>query len=328
MQFFCDDGSSATKLAWYEGEELKTLISENSFSDGWQNADMMTKKAFNYEINGQRFTHKISDKDILKTTNINYQYRIENLLSIQHALQLSGVEPQEIELYVTLPISEFYTKKATKNEININRKISNITQKISLHNGKVFTFKKVHVLPESIPAVTIDLEKDNVKDLELSLVVDLGGTTLDCGLIQGKYDSLVKMTGDSTLGVGQIIDDVRDALIMADTKANFYITDKIIRALVSNDNDTLSYLVISPSKLEPVREILTLASQRIADRVIKHIEENYDGFHRIYLLGGGAEFLFEAIRKHWHQLGSKTKKLVDPQLALVKSIATIKRGTM
>ncbi len=52
-----------------------------------------------------------------------------------------------------------------------------------------FTIKSVEV-PESLPAVFTRLVADNVGQYEKSLVIDLGGTTLDVGVIVGQFEDV------------------------------------------------------------------------------------------------------------------------------------------
>ncbi len=39
MNIYCDDGSTNVKLAWFEGNELQTRVSANSFRHGWKVAE-------------------------------------------------------------------------------------------------------------------------------------------------------------------------------------------------------------------------------------------------------------------------------------------------
>ena len=48
IKIFCDDGSTAVKLAWFENGELKTLISHNSFKEGWNTSGFGREKTYNY----------------------------------------------------------------------------------------------------------------------------------------------------------------------------------------------------------------------------------------------------------------------------------------
>lgn len=100
------------------------------------------------------------------------------MLAVHHELLNSGIEPQEIDLTVTLPISEFYTADRQKNTLNITRKIRNLTREVTLNKGGTFTIKSVEVMPESLPAVFTRLVTDNVGQYEKLLVIDLVNATI------------------------------------------------------------------------------------------------------------------------------------------------------
>lgn len=323
MKVFCDDGSTAIKLSWYDGEELKTLVSENSFSEGWKPAGLAADQVYNYSIDEQKYSFSRASTDVIPTTNIEFQYRTENLLSVHHALQLSKLSPQEIELWVTLPISEYYTEDAQENTENIQRKIKNLKRKIELNKGQVFNFNKIKVYPESVPAVITQLQIDKVPQLQQSLVIDLGGTTLDCGVIEGQFDSISKISGDSTIGVSFVIKQVQNALTKADTPSNYHVADTIVRAIMQNRDEDVIALINNEEHLKSVKSAFETGKKRLVEKVLQHVKENYKGFHRIYLTGGGAEYLYPDFKEHYKTLGDRVKKLDTPQLALVKALAEI-----
>ncbi|MEY0604556.1 plasmid segregation protein ParM domain-containing protein, partial [Providencia huaxiensis] len=175
---------------WFDNEALQTKLSTNSFKKGWKIEGLGGKGTFNYELDGQKFTYDEVSEQAIRTTHIEYQYADANVLAIHHALLSSGLEPQDIKLVVTLPISEFYTADCQKNELNIQRKIENVLRPVKLNKGITFTIKGVEVMPESLPAVLTQLVDDNVGEFEKSLVIDLGGTTLDVGVIVGQFDGV------------------------------------------------------------------------------------------------------------------------------------------
>ena len=204
MNVYCDDGSTTIKLAWNDNGKICKSLSQNSFRHGWKVDGLGIRQTFNYELDGKKYTYdEVSNQSIL-TTHIEYQYTDVNLLAVHHALLNSGLAPQPVSLTVTLPISEFYTKECQKNELNIQRKIENLMRPIRLNKGDVFTIEHVDVMPESLPAVFSRLVVDKVGQFEKSLVVDIGGTTLDVGVIVGQFDSVSAIHGNSGIGVSSV----------------------------------------------------------------------------------------------------------------------------
>ncbi|PHM37577.1 Plasmid segregation protein ParM [Xenorhabdus mauleonii] len=320
LAFFCDDGSTSTKLAWFDNGALKTLVIENGFIEQWSNS--FTQKAFNYILDEEKYSYSPFDENIVKTTNINYQYRPINTVGIQHALQCSGIKPQKVNLIVTLPITEYYTSDAQINDANIERKIRNVKRKITMQdNAPVFTFAEITVMPESIPAVAPILTPELVGEHDMTLVVDLGGTTLDCGLIRGRFESVVRTTGDAKLGAGAIIKEVQLKLFNSNTPSNYNHTDTLIRNILSGKE--WEHKINDKGQISVIKQTLEQAIKKTSRKVIEHIEENYSQFHRIYITGGGAEFIFDELSKRWTSQGVAVQKLNEPQIALVKAISQL-----
>ncbi|MCZ9274125.1 plasmid segregation protein ParM, partial [Escherichia albertii] len=74
------------------------------------------------------------------------------VIAIHHALVKSGITPQEVDVVVTLPLSEYFETNAQPDMANINRKKANVMRSVEYQNGEAFTIRNVRVMPESIPA--------------------------------------------------------------------------------------------------------------------------------------------------------------------------------
>lgn len=323
IKIFCDDGSTAVKLAWFDDVgQRHTLVSHNSFKEGWNTSGFGSEKTFNYLVDGEKYTFDTHNPSAMITTNIEYQYNIENRLAVHHALLKTGLAPQTVELWVTLPVSEYFTLDMQENTKNINKKIENLSKDIILNKGDTFTIKSIHVLPESLPAALSLLEADNVSDLETSLVVDLGGTTLDCGAISGQYKNVSKVTGEPGLGVTLVTTATMNALKQAGSQTSYYIADQLVK---NKDNSELFETVVNDSsKIEAVKTVIANSIEQLSERVVQHLNQ-YKGVNRIYLTGGGASLISPAIKAAFPLLKEKIKILPDAQLALVTSIAEINR---
>jgi plasmid segregation protein ParM len=151
MDIYCDDGSTNVKLAWFEDGQMKTSVTANSFRHGWKVADFGSS-ALNYMVGALKYTWDSVSRDAVPTTNVEYQYGDLNLLAVHHALLNSGLEPQEVTLTVTLPLSEYYDQDCQKNEGNIQRKRENLLRELTVNKRERFTVADVVVMPESLPA--------------------------------------------------------------------------------------------------------------------------------------------------------------------------------
>ncbi|MHA4791029.1 plasmid segregation protein ParM domain-containing protein, partial [Klebsiella pneumoniae subsp. pneumoniae] len=50
----------------------------------------------------------------------------------------------------------------------------------------------------------------------------------------------------------------------------------------------------------------------------------YRNVNRVYIVGGGAALIADAVRKAWNHLGEKVVLMDEPQTALVQAIARFK----
>ncbi|MDK9637858.1 plasmid segregation protein ParM domain-containing protein [Enterobacter hormaechei] len=321
MKVYCDDGSTTVKLAWLNNKKLYKSLSSNSFRQGWKVEGMGVRQTFNYEFEGKKYTYdEVSNESIL-TTHIEYQYTDVNLLAVHHALLNSGLKPQPVSLTVTLPISEFYTRDCQKNELNIQRKIDNLMRPVKLNKGEVFTIEHVEVMPESLPAVSERLVKDNVGQYEKSLVIDLGGTTLDVGVIVGQFDSVSAIHGNSDIGVSLVTNAALTALKMASSNTSAMVADELIKQ--RTNADFVRQVINDESKTALVLDTIDSAIATLGSQVVDDLA-GFKDVNRVYIVGGGAPLIEDAVKAAWHHLGSKVVMMDSPQTSLVEAIAAFK----
>lgn len=321
MNVFCDDGSTTVKLAWYEGKNLKTFLSANSFRNGWKVEGIGSRQTFNYELDGRKYTYDEVSNLAINTTHIEYQYSDANVLAVHHALLCSGMNPQPVSLTVTLPISEFYTSDCQKNELNILRKIKNLLRPVKLNKGEVFTIEQVEVLPESLPSVFAQLVKDEVGQFEKSLVIDIGGTTLDAGVIVGQFDDVSAVHGNATIGVSMVTQAALSALKMASSDTSPLVADELIKQ--RHDRDFVSRVVNDERQVTLVLDTIDSAIAKLGERVVDDLAD-FRHVNRVYIVGGGATLISPAVKSAWQHLGNKVVMMDSPQTALVQAIAAFK----
>ncbi|MDT1863073.1 StbA family protein, partial [Acinetobacter baumannii] len=68
---------------------------------------------------------------------------------------------------------------------------------------------------------------------ETTLIIDLGGTRLDNGVIVGRFDDISAVHGNPSVGVSQVTRAAAGALRAADSETSALIADTVIR----NRND-------------------------------------------------------------------------------------------
>ncbi len=317
MKIFCDDGSTNVKLAWFEGDELKTQISANSFRHGWKVAEF-SAATFNYQVGPLKYTWDSVSRDAIPTTNVDYQYGDLNLLAVHHALLNSGLEPQPVSLTVTLPLSEYYDQDCQRNEVNIRRKRENLMRKLTLNKGCTFTVTDVKVMPESLPAAFTRLSQLQPGAGETTLIIDLGGTTLDAGVIVGQFDDISAVHGNPSVGVSLVTRAAAGALRAADSETSALIADSVIRH--RDDGEYLQRVINDAEKIDYVRGKIAEAIAALGARVTSELTA-FRNVNRVFLVGGGASLIEEAIRQAWPLAPERIEVIGDPQLALAREIA-------
>lgn len=159
-------------------------------------------------------------RSAVSTTNVEYQYGDLNLLAIHHALLNCGLSLQDVSLTVMLPLSEYYDQDCQKNEENISRKKANLMRDISLNKRVTFTIKDVSVMPESLLAAFSRLAEIKPGPGESTLIIDLGGTTLDAGMIVGQFEDISAIHGNPTIGVSVVTQAAQGALRTAESETS------------------------------------------------------------------------------------------------------------
>jgi plasmid segregation protein ParM len=187
-----------------EEGEVKTLISPNSFKPEWSMTlqgltDSTVPASANYEIDGEKYSFDQLSPDAVRTTETRYQYSDVNVVAIHHALMQSGIEPQPVDIVVTLPLGEYLDENDQPDMANIERKKANVKRAVAVQGRESFTVRKVSVLPESVPA-GFSVLKD-LDDLDSLLIVDIGGTTLDIAHVRSKMSGFTKTHCDPKTGV-------------------------------------------------------------------------------------------------------------------------------
>jgi len=311
-----DDGSTNVKVSWFNGSTIETITSPNSFRKGWKSAGLRSDKVIaNYLIGETKYTYDITSDKALETTHIDYQYSDLNLLSLHHALLRTGLKPQPIKVIVTLPITAYYNADdCQKNEVNIQRKKDNIMRAISLNKGEVFEISAVEVMPESVPAVLSTLIDSSVSEFSRTLVIDIGGTTVDSAVIVGQFEEISDVYGNNEIGVGLVTNTTRQALSNADSDASYLVANELIK-----NRHNLEFVKEVINDLSKVDEVLSKIENRInelAQNVAEEMKKFCKNPNRVYLVGGGAPLVVEAVKAAYATLGDRVVILENAQTAL------------
>ncbi|MBJ8752718.1 plasmid segregation protein ParM domain-containing protein [Citrobacter koseri] len=319
MKFAIDDGSTNVKISWIENGTLKTVVSPNSFRKDWKSAALLRgQSVYNYTIGTTKYTYDATSDKALSTTHIEYQYDDLNLLAVHHALLQTGLTPRDVEVIVTLPITQFYKPDdCQRNDERIEAKRRNLMREISLNKGELFRIVDVHVMPESLPAALSHLLNSNVNEFTKSLVIDCGGTTLDMGVIVGEFDDVSAIYGNNEIGVAMVTDATRK-LLAADSDSSYLVANELIKR--RNDLDFVRSVINDESRIDEILERIEIKIQELGDQVAYEAKKFAKNPNRVYLVGGGAHLIESALRQAYSTLGERVVTLDNPQSALSREI--------
>ncbi len=321
LKIAVDDGSTNVKVSWLNQEGgIETLVSPNSFRKDWKSAALRKdKRVFNYQIDGSKYTYDATSDKSLETTHVDYQYDDLNLLAVHHALLQTGMEPSEVKLVVTLPITEYYHfEDCQKNEENIERKRQNLMRDISLNRGETFKVIDVEVMPESLPAVLSTLVNSNCNEFTRSLVIDLGGTTLDMGIVVGEFDDVSAIYGNNEIGVSMVTNTVRKALAFADSDSSYLVANELIRNRY--DDTFVSEVVNDESQIDMIRDKMDAKINELAKQVVTEAKKFAKNPNRVYLVGGGASLIYPAVKAAYPALKERVYLVENAQAALAQEM--------
>ena len=315
-----DDGSTNVKVSWIEHGTLTTVVSPNSFRKDWKSAALLRdQKVYNYTIGTTKYTYDATSDKALSTTHIEYQYDDLNLLSVHHALLQTGLQPGPVSIVVTLPITEYYNPDdCQKNEAKIAAKRRNLMREISLNKGELFQIVEVEVMPESLPAALSHLLNSNCSPFTKSLIVDCGGTTLDMGVVVGEFEDVSAIYGNNEIGVSMVTDATRKALAAADSDSSYLVANELIKR--RHDADFVRTVVNDETRIPQILEKIETKIRELGDQVAYEAKKFAKNPNRVYLVGGGAPLIADALRAAYPALGDRVILLDHAQSALSREI--------
>ena len=317
MKIFVDDGSTNIKVMWQEGDKTHRCLSPNSFKREWV-VPFGELPVFNYAMNGEQYSFDAISPDAVKTTNVAYQYSDVNVVAVHHALMQTGLVAQKVDIVVSLPLAEYFDTNNQPNRTNIQRKKDNLLRPITINGQEAFTINSVEVMPESIPA-GFDIAQ-GLDPLDSLLIVDLGGTTLDISQVRGQMSGISRIFGDSRLGVTLMTDAVKAALSVARTQGSSYLADDII--IHRHDDQYLKGRINDGNKVNIVKDALHESEGKLTNRVLEAVS-SFEGYSHVMVIGGGAEIIADAVKKHCGVREERFFKTTDSQFDLVTGMFSI-----
>jgi len=319
VKLVIDDGSKAAKMVFRDEQgNLVSQKTDNAFVKEFRVAHN-NSQPFNYLVDGlERYSYHKESTAKLETTDVAHQYDVISRLNVHHAMHASGITPQRVHVHVTLPLSQFYNSFGEKNAENIQRKKDNLLKPIARYlNGANTSFEivEVSVFPESLPAVARADELNEIESFEVSLVIDLGGTTLDVASITGQLEQISKVQGFDQIGCGVVYDEIRRCLQKMQLSDN----DAYIEHLITNRNDIHKIKVTNESLRSELFNEINAAVGKLHTLVLKAAKGVEDRPHNVFIVGGGAYLIADMLKTEYAT--SNVVVVDDPQFALAYGIS-------
>lgn len=302
-----DDGSTSTKLAWFEAGVLQVRIVSNAAELGVGFGDESDKTFF---VEGESLPFTFFEAaNAIRSKSEAYQYAPHSVAAIHHALIEAGFAGKTVTVAATLPLEQFYSNGRTNKE-NVARKKCSVLRKVSPEDAEAVTIAEVIVYPEGIPAVfsrLIDAAgQPLVDDDELTFLCDMGGTTLDLCLFSGAAKKIISAKSYN-VGMFDTFDAVRAA--SGNTKAR----DIVVKRLLETGQAKGGKIKIDRAAV--TSEVMKQAANLIVD----FLADDMTGLSHCFCIGGGAELL----SAHLENVGLKPEVVKEPVGSLAMAIAEI-----
>lgn len=99
------------------------------------------------------------------------------------------------------------------------------------------------------------------------------------------------------------------------------VSDELIK--LRKNPDFVRQVINDESKTGLVLDTIESAIATLGAQVVDDLE-GFRDVNRVYIVGGGAQLIEEAVKAAWHHLGSKVVMMDSPQTSLVEAIAAFK----
>lgn len=299
MQIFIDNGSTSTKIAYIKdgGIALKKTHNRCEYGAGYGEDDQDTY----INDNGEQFTYFNTAKTA-PTNNIQYQTSSHCLSAIHYAINELELECEDFDVFTTLPVS-MYFKNGRKDVEQIEAIQQKFTQKVWREDGKTLKLNSITVLPEGLPAAR-PFVVGNVEDDELTLVADIGGTTLDLCLLEGEATKIVK-ADTAPIGMFDAFSNVRDSV------GNKNLSDSVVFKLLETGIARRGDMQID--REEVTKDVIT----KSVNAIRTFLGDREQEVSRIIVLGGACDLLGGQLKRE----GFNVEICELKEFALVESIA-------
>lgn len=313
-----DEGSAQAK-ATYFCRNTRTIVSK--ITPAMIGRDIDTDPVGNpldnsYMADGEEYCVSPDLQTPINTKRETYQTSTENRVLVHEALRLAGFGGQDVEIRVTLPITQyFYGDSHKRNDDLIKRKKQNLMQSVTNINGQpLANIVDVKVAPESIPAwfdYALDDTGDWVGDLDdcqSVMVIDCGGTTTDLSICNGVGTPRSRFSINK--GVFDIANELRTEMVASG------LAKTLPRAHLDNVLRTGTY------RGKNCLDMIAKASRRVAAEILDQMhsyQPDCKALEKILFVGGGAALIGEDLAKEYGN-SANSHIPAEPDLSIARGL--------
>ena len=304
-----DEGSSQIKTCWIDGSIKELIIPSRIVPESRLTNDGKFQDGA-YKVGADEYTVAANFDDSLPTNTRQYQTSVFNRILVHESLRLAGFGGEDVTIYTTLPIADFFGVKPI-NKALIDEKKKNLMGPVeSMEGHKLANIVGVRVWPEAIPAwLDLLIDENGQHTLEVDeaykiLIVDIGGTTTDMTVIDGKgnlqkFDSLRK-------GVFNVAAALKDDLKITTgrTKIENHQIDKALKDKIFAGN----------SIVENIKKACHHVENEIYYKMLDFASES-SNLDAVVYVGGGSALMAERIAKQY-----KGKTVIGSDLTIARGI--------
>jgi len=299
-----DDGFADIKVAWFDGEELRTLSRPAIARRGLELNDMQGATVGGYESDGERWTVFGQAVAAEPTRTEAYATSGLNRVLVHHALREAGFGAKKIVIGTGLPVSGFYEGGRPKLAEIAAKNASLMKPVVSMGEDPMAAILASFVYPQAMMAwidhvVDNDGNMDPEKCKRVTAVVDVGGRTTDFAvLLSGPGSTPVvdhTRSGSIDLGVLNIYDALLPMLLVKFQTRELSIS-KISEAVRTGTMTAFG-------KSYDVSDLVAKASQDVASRLLSEAQKRLGSgvdIDTVLFVGGGAVVLAEALATYPH----------------------------
>ncbi|MBJ8931589.1 ParM/StbA family protein [Citrobacter freundii] len=247
---------------------------------------------------GDTFTVDANVPGALDTRTLTTDYPVSNVnrVLVHAALVAAGLGGEECEIVTGLPVSHYYLPNTDKNEFLVSKKKESISKPVTCGvegNTPVAQISRNEVCSEAIAAFIdqmIDNDGNQTANADslkngVTCVIDIGGQTTDCAVLNPGMRINMQRSGSSEVGVLYLYDEIKIKLATKFSINISSITKRQVESALKNGSISIYREVHDVS--HEVEQCKASLFDRIQTAINEHVGDDSD-IETLIFVGGGA----------------------------------------